>query len=99
MLEYVGSYFIEALSCIIPWNYSWDKYNINGRICLQFSSLWGICIVIFAKLVHPFVSKEVDKYIINKIPIKVIRILMFIICLVLLCDFISALTIVRPQLV
>ncbi|HZJ86037.1 MAG TPA: putative ABC transporter permease, partial [Erysipelotrichaceae bacterium] len=41
-LEYVASYLLELIFDMHWWDYSGDKYNLNGRIKLKNSILFGI---------------------------------------------------------
>lgn len=74
--EYVLSYILEAIYGMRFWDYGYAKLNINGRICLQYSTYWGILSVLIMKLVKPVLDK-----VINKIPCKIrnaIEIILFI---------------------
>ncbi len=42
------------------WDYSHEKYNFKGYICLKVSLLWGLGCVIVVKAAHPLVEKLVD---------------------------------------
>lgn len=48
-LEYITSFIMEKLFHARWWDYSSNKFNINGRICLETASLFGIggCIIIY----------------------------------------------------
>lgn len=61
VLEYLTSYFMELIFKARWWDYSDKKYNINGRVCLEYAIFFGIggCIVMY--LVHPFVMNIVSK--------------------------------------
>ena len=47
------------------WDYGYADFNINGRICLQFSIFWGILSVFLLKCIKPvldkFISPKVNK--------------------------------------
>lgn len=53
LLEYVTSWAMEALFGIRWWDYSNKKYNLNGRIYMQNSLIFGALGVILTYLVHP----------------------------------------------
>lgn len=53
VLEYVTSYWMEAVFNKRWWNYSKMMFNIEGRICLGASILFGICGVLFVRFIHP----------------------------------------------
>ena len=73
IIEYIISYILEAIYGMRFWEYSYLKYNLNGRICLIYSIFWGILTAILIK----YLSPKIDK-IINKIKNKKIAIILFI---------------------
>ncbi|MEG1705218.1 MAG: putative ABC transporter permease [Clostridia bacterium] len=79
ILEYITSYIMEKLFKARWWDYSHKKFNINGRISLYNSIIFGIfgCLIILA--INPMIIK-----IINLIP----NIMLYIISFVLFCIFI-----------
>ena len=54
ILEYVTSYVLEKLFRLRWWDYSNLKFNINGRICLLNSALFGIAGVLCVRYINPF---------------------------------------------
>ena len=56
-LEYITSFFMEKLFKARWWDYSHKTFNINGRVCLQNSLIFGIlgCLLIIS--VNPFVTR------------------------------------------
>ncbi|MBI4858102.1 MAG: putative ABC transporter permease [Acetobacterium woodii] len=61
-LEYITSWGMEKLFHAKWWDYSDHKFNINGRVCLLNSVLFGILCVILMYVVHPFVNNLVDSF-------------------------------------
>lgn len=59
--EYVLSFALEAIYGMRFWDYGYAKFNINARICLQYSVYWGILSVLIIKLVEPLLKKIIDK--------------------------------------
>ncbi len=59
-VEYVCSFIQERVFGSRSWDYSARFMNINGRICLEMSLIWGILGLGFARLVFPFVLKAAD---------------------------------------
>ena len=54
LLEYFVSWIMELIFHMRWWDYS-DKFlNINGRVCLRNSSMFGILVVIVLYLLHPY---------------------------------------------
>ena len=62
-------------------------FNIQGRICLSFSILWGFFGLVFINVIHPFVKKHTEK-IIKKNNLKVQRIILYSIIAIFLIDVI-----------
>jgi len=59
LLEYASAVYCEKIIGIKFWDYSGDKFNYKGRVCLQYSLLWGVLIFILLFALHPFVSHRV----------------------------------------
>lgn len=55
--EYVVGVILEKVYHTKYWDYSNNRININGRVCLLNSVYWGILGVIFTRVVHPQVAK------------------------------------------
>ena len=73
IIEYIISYILEAIYGMRFWEYSYLKYNLNGRISLIYSIFWGILTAILIK----YLSPKIDK-VLNKIKNKKIAIILFI---------------------
>ena len=61
-LEYITSWGMEKLFHAKWWDYSDHKFNINGRVCLLNSLLFGLLCVVLMYVVHPFVNDIVDSF-------------------------------------
>ncbi|AFA49575.1 putative ABC transporter permease [Acetobacterium woodii] len=61
-LEYITSWGMEKLFHAKWWDYSDHKFNINGRVCLLNSLLFGILCVVLMYLVHPIVNDLVKSF-------------------------------------
>ena len=55
VLEYITSFLLEKLFHLSLWDYSGRKWNLNGRICLRNSLLFGIMSVLMIRIIHPYV--------------------------------------------
>jgi len=62
VLEYITSYLMELIFKARWWDYSDKKFNINGRVCLEYALLFGIGGSIVMYIVHPFVMNIVSKF-------------------------------------
>lgn len=81
LLEYITSFLMEKAFDMHWWDYSDSKYNVNGRIKLKNSILFGLGAVILIKLIHPEVIS-----IVNNINTKVLTILSFGLFLIISID-------------
>ena len=53
-LEYLTSYFMEKLFHARWWDYSKDKININGRVCLRTLTAFGLLGLLIIYILNPF---------------------------------------------
>ncbi len=74
VFEYITDFFLQALFAIRWWDYTGFFLNLNGRITLSFSILWGFGSLIFIKFLHPLATKIIGKILV-KIPTKLQKIL------------------------
>ena len=81
--EYLVGLYLEKVFHKKYWDYSNEKFQINGRICLSNSFYWGLLSVLFVKIIHPFTSN-----IVLKIPSNIVIILNIISYSIFLIDFI-----------
>lgn len=59
--EYVTSYAMEKIFHARWWDYSKNKFNLNGRICLVNSLAFGVLGFLLIKFVNPFVVELITK--------------------------------------
>ena len=59
ILEYFIGFALEKIFHNKWWDYSDCKYNLNGRICLSNTILFGLGSVALLEIMHPFFSKYV----------------------------------------
>lgn len=60
-LEYFSSWLMEKLFSVKLWDYSSYRFNLNGRVCLKNSVLFGIMGILVEYLVQPFCSSLISK--------------------------------------
>lgn len=53
ILEYTTSYVMEKLFHVRWWDYSHEKFNLNGRICLKMLLAFGAMGVIVTRITNP----------------------------------------------
>ena len=80
--EYIVGLLLEKAFKTKYWDYSKNKFNINGRVCLLNSCYWGILAVIFTKLIHPPVQN-----IVNNIPKELLMYANTILFAIIIIDY------------
>lgn len=83
ILEYISAVLIENIFKIKYWDYTEDKFNFQGRICLESSLFWGVLSVALTLFIH----KPVEKFVLS-LNSNTISILVFIISAIFITDFI-----------
>lgn len=68
VLEYFTSYFLENLFGARWWDYTDKKINLNGRICLINSLLFGVISSAIVYFINPLIN-----YLLNLIPIDILN--------------------------
>lgn len=58
--EYIVGILLEKIFKTKYWDYSNNKFNIKGRVCLLNSCFWGILGVIFTLVVHPPINSIIN---------------------------------------
>lgn len=58
-LEYSLGLLSERLFRIKLWDYTQNRFNLHGRICLKFSILWTVAALAFVVVIHPQASQLV----------------------------------------
>lgn len=59
VLEYVTGVMLQSLFHARYWDYSGNRFNLNGYICPFCSFGWGLFTVMQIKLLHPFIENAV----------------------------------------
>ena len=57
LLEYVTGAAMEALFKVRYWDYSKQKFNLNGHICLSSSIAWGFFSILLVRFIHPPIGR------------------------------------------
>ncbi len=82
-IEYITSYVMEKLFGVRWWDYTDERFNVNGRICLKNSFLFGLAGLVFMYTLYPVIN-----LFLFGIPYKAL-IIMAIICFIIFAsDFI-----------
>lgn len=59
IIEYLCSYYQEKIVGTISWDYKNFKYNLNGRINLIYSLMWGILTYVWYSVFMPVIDEIV----------------------------------------
>lgn len=62
VLEYFTSWMLEKFFHTKLWDYSKHKFNINGRVCLRNSVLFGLLCLVVVYLIQPFIADIIGKF-------------------------------------
>lgn len=89
LLEYLTSYLMEKLFNARWWDYSQNKYNINGRVCLETIIPFGLLGLLLIYVLNPFVFG-----IIEKIPNTAINIIAIILAILFIADLVVSYTVI-----
>lgn len=82
-IEWIAGFLLEKIFKQKWWDYSDEKFNLNGYICLQFSIVWGFMGMLVVRFIMPLLSK-----LIALPPQNVGTIVLFAFLAVLLADLI-----------
>ena len=61
ILEYITSYFMEKIFKARWWDYSKNKFNINGRVCLETIIPFGVLGLLIMYVTNPFFLAKLEK--------------------------------------
>lgn len=88
-LEYLTSYIMEKVFKARWWDYSKNKFNINGRICLETLIPFGIlgCVIMY-------VSNPIFIYLLNMIPENILNVLFYVLSSIYLIDLVISFAII-----
>lgn len=56
IVEYITSFLLEKMFHLQLWDYANRRANINGRVCLRNSLLFGVMSVLMVRVIHPRVE-------------------------------------------
>ncbi len=55
-IEYITGFILEKIFKTHWWDYSKNKFNLNGYICLEFSIYWGVFGTLLFYFIHPKIT-------------------------------------------
>lgn len=53
LMEYSAGFLSEKIFKMTLWDYSENRFNLHGHVCLQFSVLWTLLAWFFVTFIHP----------------------------------------------
>ena len=89
LLEYFTSWLMEKIFHARWWDYSKNKFNINGRICLETMIPFGILGLVIIYILNPFFYN-----ILNLIPTNIANIIRIILLIILIIDSIVSFNVI-----
>ncbi len=87
-VELFGGWILDKAFHARWWDYSDRPFNLNGYICLQFSIIWGMSILLVVRAVYPMLSNVLDR-----IPQNIGWIMIGIFCAAYIADFIVSVSV------
>lgn len=84
--EYLISYIGELMFGFKWWDYTYLPFNLNGRITLFYSVMWGILSVIFIRYIHPSIER-IYKECTKNLSLKVVNKIIIALSIFLVLDF------------
>ena len=85
ILEYITDFFLQSLFAQRFWDYTGFFLNLNGRITITFSLVWGIISLLFIKLLHPCIEKLSDK-LLKRIPLIIQKTIINVLLVIMILD-------------
>lgn len=82
VLEYVTGVTMEALFKVRYWDYSNQKFNYKGQICLSSTIAWGFLTILMTEVVH----KPIEQFVLS-IPMTVLSPVVFVLTIIIVVDF------------
>ena len=88
--EYITSYIMEKIFKARWWDYSNEKFNINGRICGKNAMLFGICGIAVIYIIQPTIN-----FLIKNINNKILMIISIVLFIIFMIDTILSYNIIK----
>lgn len=84
VLEYSTGVLLQKVFRKKLWDYSKERWNLDGYICLKYALLWGVFAVLLMKYVNPLLCK-----VLSLVPWPIAQIVLWGLAVLLAIDFIS----------
>lgn len=89
-LEFLTGWALEKIFRTRWWDYSKNKFNLKGYICLGFSLIWGLSATAVMKILHPIIEAAV-----RLIPTTVGWVLIAVFSVIIICDLAETIAAIR----
>ena len=93
VLEYATSYAMEKLFKARWWDYSNEKFNLHGRICLKHSLYWASGAGSFIYIIQPVVIKFKELWITDRLR----NILIIVVGIIFMTDYITTIYLAKKK--
>lgn len=87
IIEYITSWLMEKIFKARWWDYSKEKFNINGRVFLLGAIVFGLMSLILIVYLHPFVAEQT-----NSLNSKTLNMISFILFSLFIIDLVFTVT-------
>lgn len=87
IIEYATGALFKRIFNLVLWDYSENRFNIKGRVCLSFSLAWGVMAILFTEFLHPFTN-----YALGLIPHRIDALLIILFSAYFLADLTFSVT-------
>lgn len=81
LLEQTTSFVLEQMFDLVLWDYSYSRWNINGRLSVKNLFLFGMLAVVLVRYIHPIATRTLEK-----IPRKSLKFFLAIMAIYLCLD-------------
>lgn len=89
VLEYLTSYLMEKIFNARWWDYSKNRFNINGRVCLETIIPFGVLGLLLIYIINPFIFNNLAK-----IPTNILNIIAIVVAVLFALDLIISFTVI-----
>ena len=83
LIEFSGGWILDKLFHARWWDYSDQPFNIHGYICLEFSIIWGLGILLVVRAINPTISHTL-----TLVPMRIGWIFLMVSMAVLIADLV-----------
>lgn len=82
LLEYVTGVAMEAMFKVRYWDYSNQKFNFQGQICLSSTIAWGFLSLLLIHVIH----KPIETLVVEKIPVPAEFVIVGVVSVIFVSD-------------